>query len=686
MSGGLIQIASYGIHDVFLIGNPQITFFKTVYRKHTHFSMEYLEEQFVGVPNFGNYLSCNISKAGDLLHKIYLKIEIPQVAISKLYSSVDSNITLYDDFLKSYLSIQNYINIVNFNIIQPLYQLLKVTNLKYADVNIKYKSLSTRTNYDDKLSVISSIQMSFNNSFALPLTNKYGSIVHVNVSTNISHLIDFASYYEKYILSTSNTISSDLKYLLDKYVQQLKIIKTNIYEKLQMLKNFNDLANRTNICFAWVEYLGHQIIKRMDIEIGGKTIDMTDSVRSNIHYQLTTKILQDITYEKLIGNVSELTTYNPITKPAYVLYVPIDFWFCRFAGQALPIIYLRYHDVKINLQLNNLADCCYYENLNSDILIEELITLGSVSLIINYIYLDTDERTKFAQLSHEYLINQTQIGLFTNIQTNGFNAELPFFNPIKQLFWVVRNNDNLMRLKYFDYSASYYVDIYEFQNSSLLTSTENLIKIKTTDISVELILKKDDQIQIVNSIYYSGTYIVVYSEAEYVYIKFPTYMKESYMSNYSVSSTNGQTTYNKSFSYSGNSQAYIKKIINANPVATTTLELNGIQRLNGVDGTYSNFVQPYECNTRAPNHGLNTFSFALSPDEYQPSGFCNFNLLDLKTLTLTFNPVYLNETINSSNSLNTNLTNKKLLQINTYADSYNILRFAYGKAGVIFNV
>jgi hypothetical protein len=163
-------------------------------------------------------------------------------------------------------------------------------------------------------------------------------------------------------------------------------------------------------------------------------------------------------------------------------------------------------------------------------------------------------------------------------------------------------------------------------------------------------------------------------------------MQESYTSNYDILNTNGQTTYYKSSSYSGNSQAYIKKIINTNPVATTTLEFNGIQRFDRVDGTYTNFVQPYECNTRAPNHGLNTFSFALSPDEYQPSGFCNFNSFDSKTLTLTFNPIYLNGLNGSNANSNSNSKNKKLLHINTYADSYNVLRFTYGRAGIIFNV
>ena len=83
MTGGLIQIASYGIQDIYLIGNPQITFFKTVYKKHCNFSMEYLEEFFSSNTNFGDEFSIVLSKTGDLLHKSYLKIAIPQVLINK---------------------------------------------------------------------------------------------------------------------------------------------------------------------------------------------------------------------------------------------------------------------------------------------------------------------------------------------------------------------------------------------------------------------------------------------------------------------------------------------------------------------------------------------------------------------------------------------------------------------------
>jgi hypothetical protein len=337
--------------------------------------------------------------------------------------------------------------------------------------------------------------------------------------------------------------------------------------------------------------------------------------------------------------------------------------------------------VKINIKINDLVNCCYYETLNPDVMIEELIQLNSVSLIINYIYLDTDERKKFAQLTHEYLIDQTQIANFTDIKTEKLNVELPFFNPIKQLFWIIRDVNNIQRLKYFEYSASYYVDIYEvlnaYDNSSIdttLTTSRNLVKIKTVDYTLSNFISVGDTINIINSVYYSGTYQVIKIDTEFLYVAFTSFVKEEYKYNYDVFVVNGITTYSKSKNYMGNSQAYICKVNNTNPVNLSTLELNGVQRFYKVDSTYTNFVQAYQHNTKAPNFGLNLYSFALQPEEYQPSGFCNFNRLDLKTMTFEFNKNFINQNMD------------KKLDVLIYAHSYNILRLEFGKATIVLNI
>jgi len=686
MTGGLIQIASYGIHDIYLIGNPQITFFKTVYRRHCNFSMEYLEEFFNSDTNFGDQFSIILSKTGDLLHKSYLKIVIPQVLINKQqYGITDLNNNLfYNNFKTSYNTIITFINSINYNIIQPLYNFIKITNLKYSEINLKYNSLYNKMNYINQLLKIKQIQITFDNTFGIPLiilgqdiiNYKTNNIIQVKTPIYITNILDFDKYFKLYIQSTSSNIVNDLKNLLYNYVIQLKIIKQNLSEQLTIYNKIYKIINRENINFAWVEYLGHQIINKIEIEIGGKIIDFTDSIRMNINLQLTSQIMHDETYNKLLGNIPELTTFNSDIKPSYILYIPLDFWYNKYSGLSIPLIFLRYHDVKINVKLNNLINCCYYEELNKNTNIEDIIKINSVSLILNYIYLDTDERKKFAQLSHEYLIDQTQVINYTDITTNNINFEIPFYNPVKQLLWIVRNKSNIQILKNFDYSASYYVDIYQFNNVLtfpiyLEKHRYNIVQIETVELKLSTFLKVGDQIQIMNSIYYSGVYTVLLIVNQYLYIDYSYYMNESYINNYQFINN---SSYARLDTYNGNTQAFIYKYVDSNPIQSTTLELNSVDLYKDRNSLYHNFVQPYQHNSRSPSYGLNSYSFALNPEEYQPNGFCNFNKLDLITMNLKLTSDYIST------------TNKKSLDILVYAHSYNILQFTYGKAKIIFNL
>ena len=79
MGGGLMQLVAYGAQDVYLTGNPQITFFKVVYRRHTNFSMESIQQTFNGTADFDRTVSAVISRSGDLMHRVYLQVTVPEV-------------------------------------------------------------------------------------------------------------------------------------------------------------------------------------------------------------------------------------------------------------------------------------------------------------------------------------------------------------------------------------------------------------------------------------------------------------------------------------------------------------------------------------------------------------------------------------------------------------------------------
>ena len=79
--GGLMQLVAYGAQDVYLTGNPQITFFKVVYRRHTNFAMEAIENPWNGAPNFGKQVTCTIQRNGDLIYRMYLQATLPSVSL-----------------------------------------------------------------------------------------------------------------------------------------------------------------------------------------------------------------------------------------------------------------------------------------------------------------------------------------------------------------------------------------------------------------------------------------------------------------------------------------------------------------------------------------------------------------------------------------------------------------------------
>lgn len=684
MTGGLLQIAAYGNQDIYLTVKPQITFFKTVYKKYTNFSLEYKLESFDGIGNFGNEISCTFSKAGDLLHKLYLQIAIPKVEINKMiYANNVANdqtiLTNINTFKQQYDIFCTFVNYVNYNIIQTLYKLLNVQYLRFNDINNQYLNILTKTNYQSMLNNILNMNVTFTRLFfiKLPDLSNNTNVIKPQVSTNVSNLIDFNSFYNNIStnLSNSTNLYSDLKNFLDDYTFQLTTVKKEMFFLFKTYSSLENSINRQNINFAWVDKLGHQIIDRAEIEIGGKVIDFTDAIQMDINYELTTSIQHDLTYLKLIGGVKELTTFDSSTKPSYIMYIPFNFWNCKYSGLSIPLICMLYHDVKINIKLNDLNNCCYYEKLNEETLIENLIALESVKIVANYVYLDDEERKKFAQYGHEYLIDQTQYALFNNITNQKINIKLDFFNPIKQLFWIARDQANIERLKYFEYSGNLYVDIYSFEyvesQQNDLQQNQQII-VKTIDKNIQSQIAIGDQIEIHNSIYYNGTYIVKNIVDECVYIDCDYFIDENYFYNYAFD--NIEQTYTKKDEYMGNSQAYIRKITSLNPFKTCSLILNGVELFDKYDGIFFNFVQPYSHNTKSPNYGLNTYSFALNPEEHQPSGFCNFTQLDVATMNFQMNSNYINKTSN------------KIINISLYAHGYNILKFSHGKAGIIFNI
>jgi hypothetical protein len=193
-------------------------------------------------------------------------------------------------------------------------------------------------------------------------------------------------------------------------------------------------------CFRWVDWVGHALIRSVEMEIGGQRIDKHYGDWLHIWNELTQNAGHKDGYAQMVGQVPELTSAVPAGGVAETtLYVPLEFWFCRNPGLALPLISLQYHEVKVNLEFRDKSEVCVCPANQLNL----VPSIKAGSLYVDYIYLDTDERRRFAQVSHEYLIEQLQFTGDESVTSRANKIKLNFNHPVKELVWVVQCDGNV---------------------------------------------------------------------------------------------------------------------------------------------------------------------------------------------------------------------------------------------------
>ena len=504
MGGGLMQLVAYGAQDIYLTGNPQITFFKVVYRRHTNFSMEAIEQTFNGNPDFGRKVVCTISRNGDLIHRIYLQVGLPAV---------------------------------------------KAANNDY---------------------------------------------------------------------------------------------------------------------FRWVNWVGHALVKNVEVEIGGQRIDKHYGDWLHIWNELTQTASKQDGYANMVGNVDRL--YRPVsaadvggagsgtasirdgfkalgTMPKVTLYIPLQFWFCRNPGLALPLIALQYHEVKINLEFRTRAECCGVSTGGT----VPAISLDSASLYVDYIYLDTDERRRFAQVSHEYLIEQLQFTGEESVTSANQKIKLNFNHPCKELVWVTQLDKSVLTgatnmgtgvvngAQWFNYTDK--VDPTPYAQNNALVINDILDGVINTSPEAGPLGASGD-------------------------LNFGLGPDGDRRVNVGGATDTGNTS---GGFLSTNNKLYDQGL---NPTVTAKLQLNGHDRFSQREGRYFNLVQPYQHHERVPAPGINVYSFGLKPEEHQPSGTCNMSRIDNATLHLT-----LSSLISATDAA----------KVRVYATNYNVLRIMSGMGGLAYS-
>ena len=559
-----MQLVAYGAQDVYLTGNPQITFWKVSYKRHTNFAMESIEQTFNGQADFGRRVTCTISRNGDLAYRTYLQVTLPEIN-----------------------------------------QSMKGTN------------------------------------------------------------------------------------------------QDGVYAR-------------------WLDFPGEQLISQVEVEIGGQRIDRQYGDWMHIWNNLTLPVDQKKGYYAMVGNTTELTfitdpSFNPIDGPCQAnaprqvcaprnalpettLYVPFQFWYCRNPGLALPLIALQYHEVKINLDIRPIDECLWAVgslscggalNVSSSSPAGGRVntaynqSLVAASLYVDYVFLDTDERRRMAQNPHEYLIEQLQFTGDESVGSSSNKIKLNFNHPVKELIWVVQPDQNV------DYCSS-------LECGQLLYRLLGAQPFNYTD-AVDALPNAIHAFGGHDAVAGTSTSFIdasgLFAEAGAIDVSSPYWWNQGgnplpfvapYPTNDDYSQPNFAPPYNSgaysNFENSGVSDAGTFVLTETsldlhcwgqNPVVTAKLQLNGQDRFSEREGTYFDLVQPYQHHTKTPDTGINVYSFALRPEEHQPSGSCNFSRIDNATLQLVLS--------------NATVEGTKTAKVRVYATNYNVLRIMSGMGGLAYS-
>jgi hypothetical protein len=639
MTGGLLQIVAYGTNDLFLTGIPQITHFKIVYKKHTNFSMESVEIPLDGNPNFDNKSNTIIPKSGDLLSKLYLKVIIPQVSIqydNSYYINTIDNLIVeknkYEIMLNNYKEYFKY----NFIFLNDLKLALKSLNFNW---NMIYSVYLQYTNNSSTITKINSIQINFKNGNSII---EYGKLFSSEKKTN---------YLNNGVEDTIK-LKNDINTFLFNIILYYKKKEKDLFIKIDELNSGIKELESNKKYFSWVNNLGFNIINNCSIIIGGKELCKMDSDYLYTYYKLNGNHNHIDHIDEMIGNISILTDYDNKIKPSYVLYIPIPCWFTQHNGSNIPLISMVYHDIEFNVEFNSLDKCCFFNS--PDINLNNLIQLGSCSLLVDYIYLDIDEKTKFAQFSHEYLIQDIQQISSNSINTLDYSLELDFYDPVKDMVWLIKepivsNNYKLYNL---------YHALFVFQIINIIKYNSTHIKLEFSNNNYYNYFKKNSYINLKYTKYYDGKHKVVESDSNYIVISSNFIQYSNYYDNF----------YGIIYNESSDSTF--------NPINYQHIEFNGVERTTkNLDSNYFNYVIPYQNYEMCPKDGINVYTFSINPNEFQPSGTCNFSLLKSKKLLFNLLDVYYDYLIN----------NNLYCEMKIYCRNYNVLRIHNGLTASVFS-
>ena len=589
MGGGLLQLVAYGAQDAYITGNPHITFWKVMYKRHTNFAMEAMRVNFTGSPTYGQRSVVVVNRNADLMFRTYLEVTLPDTRATATNAAAD-------------------------------------------------------------------------------------------------------------VLWTA--------------------------------------GGRRR--------LGYLLIQQVEIEIGGQIMDRHYGEWMYLWESLTSQYDQSVRLDQMLGTAVQGTFSTPAGcngRPT-VLYIPLSFWFCRNPGLALPLIALQYHEVRLNFIFRQATDLVQNITTGGGAFPGGVVAAAAAlprfkdaAVYVDYIYLDTDERRRFAQQSHEYLIDQLQYGLQQSVTSQTVRLDLTLNHPVKELIWVYQDarkldcsqlsalgTNNTQPFSYDDIAnrcrlqlngqdrfderyGDYFWKVQPYQHhsggafephayTSLTASTVTgstagtvyaVFTATTTSGSQSITLVGSPAVtagripssgMVIISATTSSGAIAVTPGTQITYNSGTANAAGGVYTLSAAALTGSPSTVTYYATYDANNNAdtdtFINPVVSGINTGLQQTNPDAIGLINNVPAVYgySQSVNP-----------INVYSFALAPEEHQPSGSCNFSRID--TTTLVFDSIV---GIDGRSLAAGSFPSKNYPYLfRMYAVNYNIFRVMSGMGGLAYS-
>jgi hypothetical protein len=542
-------------------------------------------------------------------------------------------------------------------------------------------------------------------------------------------------------------------------------LATRSYLRVQLPELIPSNTNQFNGNVAWVRRLGHALIYSVEIQIGGSPIDKHWGVWLDVWYDLTHSTSQARGYRAMIGDVDRLTKLQPSIAGGYTLFIPLQFWFCRNYGLALPLIALQYHDVRLNFEFEDLERLVVYTKGTGQVQAPTFqnFQYSNAGVLIDYVYLDSEERRRFAQVGHEYLIEQLQTPGEQNLTTQGAGSgptnqtfTLNFNHPCKEFIWTHKcgafsgeggsssgwflcysNRDAFgdegIQTQAWDIAiqeaanslaasmvsvasvapwpaADAAVASFSFNPASDPISTQliggttwKFVSVNTTNVvpadmqKVWILTNPITQ----GGVNLAAGLVDVTVQLDFQDLAFPLPAGAPAVSvsvaeqNLSLLDLSVPLVPGFSTNFTDRrlvvDQANDVHVIQPNNyglsldgtgnlVVSGNIVFNGHDRFNIREGPYFNYVQPYQHHSRTPADGINVYSFALHPEQHQPTGSANMSRIDSTRLNYRTN-----DTLRSINKALAPLNYTLDTIMWVFAVNYNVLRIMSGMGGLAYS-